>query len=64
MSIEEASGRVSAELLCLYPPGVPAAFPGEHISQDIIKLLQGVQAHGGAVIGASDKTLCTIEVLQ
>lgn len=64
VSIEEAGGRASAELLCPYPPGVPAAFPGECISQDIIKLLQGVQALGGVVIGASDASLCTVEVLQ
>lgn len=62
--MEEASGRVSAELLCPYPPGVPILCPGEYIGQDTLRLLQSVQKMGGIVMGAADESLQTIEVLQ
>lgn len=64
VKIEEAGGRISAELLCPYPPGVPVVFPGECIGQDTIELLQGIQKLGGVVMGAADETLHTIEVIQ
>ena len=64
VKIEEASGRISAELLCPYPPGVPVVFPGECIGQDTIVLLQGIQKFGGVVMGSADETLQTIEVIQ
>ncbi|KAL3155894.1 hypothetical protein ABBQ32_012894 [Trebouxia sp. C0010 RCD-2024] len=55
----EAVGRVSAELLCPYPPGVPLAIPGEVLQQDTIQELQQVVASGGTVTGASDASLAT-----
>eukprot|EP00884_Botryococcus_braunii_P006911 jgi/Botrbrau1/16220/Bobra.0066s0006.1 len=59
----QAAGRISAELLCPYPPGIPAVFPGELISQDALNLLENVLAAGGKVTGAGDPTLQTVSVL-
>lgn len=55
----EAVGRVSAELLCPYPPGVPLAIPGEVLQQETIQELQQVVASGGTVTGASDSSLAS-----
>ena len=64
ISTDVARGRLSAELLCPYPPGVPLAFPGEPLTEAALRQLQQVVHHGGCVNGASDQTLQTILVLR
>lgn len=63
-SLEDAVGRVSAEMLCPYPPGIPVIVPGEEITQDAIEHLLQVVAAGGSVSGASDPSLNALQVLQ
>ncbi len=60
----QAVGRVCAELLCPYPPGVPLLFPGEYVTMEAAALLRATLAAGGAVTGAHDGTLATISVLR
>jgi arginine/lysine/ornithine decarboxylase len=59
----QAVGRVSAELLCTYPPGVPAVFPGERVTAAAVARLRAAAAAGGRVAGAADATLCTLRVV-
>ncbi|CAL8465074.1 g4609 [Coccomyxa elongata] len=59
----EASGRTCAELLCPYPPGVPAVVPGELLSAEVIAMLQAVAAGGGKVTGAADDSLQSFAVI-
>ena len=47
-------GRVCAELLCPYPPGVPVLIPGEVVSQAAVDQLLEAQRQGGTVTGAGD----------
>jgi arginine/lysine/ornithine decarboxylase len=61
--LHAAVGRVSAELLCPYPPGVPVVFPGEEFSTSSIQLLQDTLAGGGVVTGGQDSTLQTVRVV-
>ena len=61
--IGQAIGRVCAELLCPYPPGIPAIAPGEVLSEEVLAQLQSVLALGGSVNGAGDDTLSTVEVI-
>lgn len=35
--INEAVGRISADTLMIYPPGIPLVIPGELISQEVVK---------------------------
>ena len=63
MPLLEAVGRVSAELLCPYPPGVPVAFPGEVLTDRAVQLLQGTLASGGVVTGGQDPLLRTVLVV-
>jgi arginine/lysine/ornithine decarboxylase len=58
-----AAGRVSAELLCPYPPGVPVIFPGERFTPASIQVLQDTLAGGGVVTGSHDHTLGTVLVV-
>lgn len=59
----QAVGRSSAELLCPYPPGVPAIYPGEVISAQVVEQLNAVLQEGGSVTGCSDRTLQTLRVI-
>ena len=58
-----AAGRVAGETLCPYPPGVPAAVPGEVLTAAIVAQLQRVLAQGGKVTGAADESLRTFTVV-
>jgi arginine decarboxylase len=61
--IHRAAGRVSAEMLTPYPPGIPAAMPGERLNEPVIRYLRtGVQA-GMVVPDAVDAELGSIRVL-
>jgi arginine decarboxylase len=58
-----AAGRVSAELIAPYPPGVPVLAPGELITAAAIESLREVRADGGRIAYAADPTLETFQVI-
>ncbi len=58
-----AIGRVSAELIAPYPPGVPVLAPGELITAEAIDALREVAADGGRIAYAADPSLATFQVL-
>jgi lysine decarboxylase len=58
-----AIGRVSAELIAPYPPGVPVLAPGELITADAVKALREVAADGGRIAYAADASLATFQVI-
>jgi arginine decarboxylase len=57
-----AAGRISAEMICPYPPGIPIAAPGERLTSAVVDYLEEVVAAGGMVEGASDETLEQLRV--
>jgi len=59
-----AVGRVSAELIAPYPPGVPVLAPGELITEDLLAGLRAVAADGVRVAYAADPSLLTLEVVR
>ena len=59
----ESEGRIAAESLAAYPPGVPNVLPGERLSAETIEFIEDSLAHGGQVRGASDRTLRTVRVV-
>jgi arginine decarboxylase len=58
-----AVGRVSAELVAPYPPGVPVLAPGEVITAAALDALRAAQADGGRIAYAADPTLATFQVI-
>ncbi|MFI5914454.1 aminotransferase class I/II-fold pyridoxal phosphate-dependent enzyme [Dactylosporangium sp. NPDC051541] len=56
-------GRVSAEQLTPYPPGIPAVVPGERISAEIVDYLRSGLAAGMVVPDATDAKLDTFRVV-
>jgi arginine decarboxylase len=61
--IAEAIDRVCAELVCPYPPGIPALIPGEIVTQEAIDYLQQILSSGGEVVGNADDTLQSLRVV-
>jgi arginine/lysine/ornithine decarboxylase len=60
---ERAVGRICAEILSPYPPGVPAVAPGELITAEVLDYLAGGVAAGMLVPDATDKSLSTVRVV-
>jgi arginine decarboxylase len=58
-----AVGRVSAELVAPYPPGVPVLAPGEVITAAALDALRATLADGGRIAYAADPTLATFQVV-
>jgi arginine decarboxylase len=59
----EAEGRIAAESLAAYPPGVPNVLPGERLTAPTMAYMADSLAHGGLVRGASDRSLRTVRVV-
>ena len=64
VSYEDAEGRIAAESLAAYPPGVPNVLPGERLTAPTLGYIADSLDHGGLVRGASDRTLKTIRVVS
>jgi arginine decarboxylase len=61
---ESAVGRVAAEQITPYPPGIPVVVPGERISSQVVGyLLSGLRA-GMVLPDPADPTLTTIRVTR
>jgi lysine decarboxylase len=63
VGFDAAEGRIAAESLAAYPPGVPNVLPGERLSRATLDFISDSLAHGGQVRGASDRSLATIRVV-
>lgn len=61
----EAVGRISADSLAAYPPGVPNVMPGEEITTEVVDFLKAVAASpAGFVRGAVDSGVDSFRVLR
>jgi lysine decarboxylase len=59
----EGAGRIAAESLAAYPPGVPNVLPGERLTEPTIEYIQRTLLQGGIMRGAVDRKLTTIRVV-
>ena len=58
----DAVGRIAAESLAAYPPGIPNVLPGERLTRETVDYINEVVEHGGWVRGAVDRSLKTMRV--
>jgi len=58
-----AVGRIAAESLATYPPGIPNVLPGERLTEETLAYVQSTLELGGVVRGASDRLLRTVRVV-
>ena len=63
VAADAAVGRVSAELIAPYPPGVPVLAPGELITSEALNAMREVHADGGRIAYAADPSLATLQVI-
>ena len=62
---DEAIGRISADTLAAYPPGIPNLLPGEVVTADTVAFLAAVAASPtGYVRGAVDERVAHIRVVR
>jgi lysine decarboxylase len=64
VSAAAAVGRVSAELVAPYPPGIPVLAPGELITAEAVAALHEAAAEGGRIAYAADPSLATFQVIS
>ncbi|UVI30337.1 aminotransferase class I/II-fold pyridoxal phosphate-dependent enzyme [Paenibacillus spongiae] len=60
----DADGRIAAEPVIPYPPGIPVLYAGERITAASVHYISGLAKHGARFQGAEDPTLLTITVLR
>lgn len=63
VATDAAIGRICAEAITPYPPGIPVIMPGELLSAEVIALLRAAQA-AGTPISAADPQLQTVKVVR
>ncbi len=61
--VERAVGRVSAELVAPYPPGIPVLAPGEEVTLDAVDALRAARDAGSRIAYAADPTVRTLDVV-
>lgn len=62
--LADAVGRISAESIAGYPPGIPALLPGERITPAVVDHFRALLEAGARLHGAVDPTLETITVVR
>jgi arginine decarboxylase len=60
---DRANGRIAAEAITPYPPGIPVIMPGEKLTADVTSLLRALRK-AGTPISAGDPLLNTIKVVR
>ena len=63
VAVSEAEGRISAESIAGYPPGIPALLPGERITAEVIDYLRELVGAGARLHGAADPTFSTVRAV-
>jgi arginine decarboxylase len=64
VKFRESRGRICAETLTPYPPGIPVIAPGEEITQEIIDYLRLELKAGVRIQGPNDDELRVIRVVK
>jgi arginine decarboxylase len=62
--VDRAAGRVAAEMLTPYPPGIPVAVPGERLNDAVIEYLRTGVAAGMVVPDAADSEVKSVRVYR
>jgi arginine decarboxylase len=62
--LKEAAGRVIAEFIMIYPPGIPILAPGEEITEENIYYIEEHLQAGLPVQGPEDPTMRKIRVIK
>ncbi len=64
LPIGETAGRVAAEFVMCYPPGIPILAPGERITKDILDYIAFAKEKGCSLTGCRDMNVEYLEVVK
>lgn len=64
LGLEQCAGRISAEFIYLYPPGIPIVAPGELVTEEIVEQVQYYKKIGLPVQGMADRNSDKLRVLR
>jgi len=64
LPIGQTAGRVSAEFVMCYPPGIPILAPGERITEPILSYIRYAKKKGCQMTGPEDMNICRLNVMK
>lgn len=64
VALDHAIGRTIADMIMVYPPGIPILLPGEVITQDNVSYIKANLEAGLPVQGPDDPTIENVRVVQ
>lgn len=64
VAIEESLGKISAEFVMAYPPGIPILAPGERITGEILSYIQYAKKKGCFLTGTQDLNIEKINIVE
>lgn len=64
LPIGKTAGRVSAEFVMCYPPGIPILAPGERITEPILSYIRYAKKKGCQMTGPADMNICRLNVMK
>lgn len=64
MNLQKAKGRISAEFIMAYPPGIPIVAPGEMITEQVLEYINYAKEKGGYLLGTEDMEINNIKVME
>lgn len=64
VSLKESVGKIAAEVVCPYPPGIPVVVPGEEVTRDIVEYLEHAKARGWSMRGPACADLARLGVVD
>ncbi|MDR3293804.1 MAG: aminotransferase class I/II-fold pyridoxal phosphate-dependent enzyme [Clostridiales bacterium] len=62
VTLEKTEGRICAEFVMCYPPGIPIVSPGEQITKEIIEYIRYSKDKGCFLTGMEDKGVESLKV--
>lgn len=62
--LDTSIGKICAEEVTFYPPGIPILNAGEIITAEIVNIIRETKKIGGRITGAADTTLNTLKILN
>ena len=63
-AVIDHDGRICAEFVMCYPPGIPILAPGERITEAIVSYILYAKEKGCSLTGSQDMTLSSLQVVQ
>lgn len=63
ISLDDAAGAISSEIITVYPPGIPLLIPGEIVTQEVVDYIRKMDRLGATVDGlnASNSTISVVK---